>query len=700
MRYHILRRASGTTTQPSSSLADWQQRISGPGVVWFHDFESEAEVDAFRWDFGTGNDPNDQSVPNRCRYRSDDGITHGCLEQFRPAGNIEPPEWWRPFSPLTSPGNGRSSNDPAASGTLTVQTYNSTQGGSQIQNWGDRGYYGHPDYHAADPGAFDGTDYYVQCRVKTSASRVDEPDGGKLFYFTRTDMANTSQEIVVISNNVVSQLNPNANLLKLYRSGSPGLDEDDPGSARQPGNTMGVCQTSPTIVNSGCYFTPQEEWYTYLFHITPGHDSGNDTRVEVWVAHWGETSYTKVWDQSNVDLPFAAGHPFGHNALICAGWMNSIVFSQDVYHRYCQIIFSKQSIACPQVYEEPIAPTLLSNTAAALSPGGSSTVLNGSGLGASAGQNPGDARQTIQWGNRFFYDHVRGILVMCGKDALSGSGTGERSTSIYTASADSWATSGRFHIAGAETGHMYESFAYDPAEGTAYVQQWGTEHFERWTFGSPLASGWTPTANDPLGHWAQDAAPVNKAVAWHPNLFGTGDGGLVFLCNIDQSPTMVVRCWRKLTNTYHTVSGTEHDSSSDTNSGSCVYVRSGDYVIATFGFGNTYRVNAGSGGSLAAGLQITNPPIICTYTNSGARGMLFDDPTGIGGPYILEKCGTNRVWRYISNAWSLRGYTHPLPGGSPTADASWYVASCYPLGVFVSYRRSGDPALRIWKPND
>ena len=53
----------GSKVVPMNAEADWRLRSGQdpaqpqPGVVWFHDFRSDAEVDAFRWTGGVGNDP-------------------------------------------------------------------------------------------------------------------------------------------------------------------------------------------------------------------------------------------------------------------------------------------------------------------------------------------------------------------------------------------------------------------------------------------------------------------------------------------------------------------------------------------------------------------------------------------------------------------------------------------------------------------
>jgi hypothetical protein len=156
--------------------ADWQARISGPGVVWFHDFRTDNEVNNFRWTpgYGSGNDPRavGNSIAGNVRRITTDGVTPGgCLEIVRPAGSNDGSVWWRPFSPIvggTTTGNGRGAgaNDPGAGGTVRVEAYNPTDGGNQIANWG-RGWYG-----SSGSGPFDGPEYYLQVRVKMDPNRI------------------------------------------------------------------------------------------------------------------------------------------------------------------------------------------------------------------------------------------------------------------------------------------------------------------------------------------------------------------------------------------------------------------------------------------------------------------------------------------------------------------------------------------------
>lgn len=319
--------------------ADWIARSTGPGVVWANDFRNEEEVNQFRWSGGYGNDPNDVYRTGTCNWQTTDGITGGaCLETLRKAGRSDTAEWWRPLAPMDGVSNGRGIDDPAAGGTIPLRNFNSSNR-SETQRWSGS-FWGNPIY---DTGGHIGHDYYIQCRVKIDPRRPNNPSGGKLFYFTRTDRSLTSQELVTIS----YLYNPQ---FTMYRSGSPGLWQDPPG-VNQPNSELDYI-----------WNWPYGQWVTVMYHIKggtnangelpsdPGSPSGNpDTLVEVWVDTVGgvkQPFFTKIWDQPTVRLPFDIHG--GHNAIICSGYMNGLEFTSDSYHRYDQLIFSTQPIACPQ----------------------------------------------------------------------------------------------------------------------------------------------------------------------------------------------------------------------------------------------------------------------------------------------------------------------------------------------------------------
>jgi hypothetical protein len=351
--------SASTSCAALTAEADFSARIGGPGVVWYHDFRTDAEVNNFRWTNGYvgGNDPLAKGGNgSHVRRITTDGITGGgCLEIYHPAGEAGNSVWWRPFSPITGSGNGRGVNDPGANGSIAPQAYSPSDGGSQISAWGSRGFYGHPKNQTGGPSAsWDGTEYYLQVRVKISGSRVQSTPSarwGKLFYFTRTDASATAQEIVTHSGVIYN----GRNYFGMYRSVSPPLESDTPGTGNNPGTTYGgvgngYCYWDNTNgLRENCWFWPPDQWVTVLYQIAPGVTEDKNTIVRVWVANQGQTSYTKIWDQTTVALPYGVDKPWGHNALICSIYQNGYSFAQAFYHRYDQIIFSKQFIPCPQV---------------------------------------------------------------------------------------------------------------------------------------------------------------------------------------------------------------------------------------------------------------------------------------------------------------------------------------------------------------
>jgi hypothetical protein len=330
-------------------------------------------------------------------------------------------------------------------------------------------------------------------------------------------------------------------------------------------------------------------------------------------------------------------------------------------------------------------PTSLTELAAALSPGQSSTALGDTGLTS-------EALYTIQWCNRFHVDVPHGRAHLLGKNASSQGG--ERSNCLYNATTNTWSYA-IYGGGGSDLGHVYESFGYDPNAGVIYQGMWASNGVRRWSYGSALDS-WTVPATTSSIHLTNDVQP---AMGWHPNLFGAGDGGLLVIANTTGNTAALV-AWRKSTNTWSTVAGTTHAVSGDyPGQGTVVYMRGGGFAIAAFhpaNGGNTYTVAAGSGGTIGTVTQINDVPLLCGYGDGADNvGILLDDPAG-SFAYILEKRGSHRVWKLSGSSWILKGYAHPLDPG----DIYYAVASVYPHGVFWRKHHSTSTPSRLWRPND
>jgi hypothetical protein len=633
--------------------ADWRARIAGVGVVWYHDFRTAAEVNQFRWANAYGQDPLDQARPGQTTWVADDGITGGCLEsRHNASGPPNPPDWWRPMCPLNAASNGRGIADPAAGGSLTLRSFSPTDGGDELLDLNNVGQYGPAAYHG--DASFDGTEYWLQMRVKISANRVntgsgpDGDEGGKILYFTNTRRSNSDQELVTNSYYNVGGLGPtDANLFQMYRSGGTGLVDDDPGNGRQVGGEYngGVCTSSP-LNDSGCWFWPTDEtsegegrYVTLLYQIIPGLDDNADSVVRVWKAEWGETSYTKIWDQANVDLFYDNDMPRGHNAIILSGYQNQISFSEEIWHRYAQVIFSKNTIPCPQVYDETPSSALAA-ACVALASGQSASFAPGLLHGLNEAQ--------LEWQGRFLYDPVHNVVHLFGKQANDDNDWRQRTYDLATST---WANND-FDFN--RPGHVYASVDIDPSNGDLYYNPGTTDNrlLYRWAYAT---AAWTLLTSD-IG-----AGSVNgpNGVAWHPNLYGIGDGGLV------TRTAGAFLYYRKSNGAVQRITGTTQGTSPQ----GC-YFQAIDKVV--LGRANHWTI-APNGGSTPILTDVGAPPIQTMGTASQTNcGVVLQHPGNPSKLILLEKTGTNRYWTSTDgDNWTLVG-THPFvtASGSPVTFCS------------------------------
>jgi hypothetical protein len=332
---------SGSTSSADASK-DWLARISSPGVVWYHDFSSDAEVNNFRWTsgFGGGNDPNAAGTNGgTVRRITTDGITGGALECYYPPNqSMNSIHWWRPLSALPSPGNGRATNDPAANGTLPVRAYSPTSGGSQIAQF-QGGWWGHPSQGSATK---DGNELFLQVRVKMDPRRItggnDTWTVGKFVWLTTcSDALDYGEHVTYSYGNPESGWASGVNYFRIYTLTGGSATPIASGNDAQPGGV-----STPWYYSGG--------WDTLLYQLRFGQagvSSGdNATRLIVYAAHPGESSYTTIMDHT---YAVSAWRPEGGlQALMLSAYNNNRTFPQAFWHRYAQVILSKNFIPCPQ----------------------------------------------------------------------------------------------------------------------------------------------------------------------------------------------------------------------------------------------------------------------------------------------------------------------------------------------------------------
>lgn len=370
---------------------DFDNRMNAAGVVWGHDFKLSTEVSNFAHDSHLSSDPYTLS------HSPTGGLSGGRCIMTVPAGGTAVSGWDRPFSPFvagTTSGNGRGAGnpDPALGGTLTRQSWTLESNNAQIGKWG-KGYYCHSAYNndgtARNPGGssgftadnIPGNEFYIQALIRIPAARFasGQPDGKLLMVMITGDGPTVltgqprtpDQELVVKSN-------PNS-IYEMYtnfgRQSNSFIYSDQANQSGnfQPGGVAPLCDSanhgqgpldSDPAMRNLCWMWQPDIWHAILIYMKPGHNgdptgdspsfpnAANDTIVKIWMARQGETSYTKIWDKSDYVWCYGGGDPWpmGFNMLAFNAYMNDQPAIAGWTHEMAQCIFSRSTIACPQVW--------------------------------------------------------------------------------------------------------------------------------------------------------------------------------------------------------------------------------------------------------------------------------------------------------------------------------------------------------------
>lgn len=310
--------------------------------------------------------------------------------------------WARPFSALVQGemGNGLPYPDRASNGEKR-RTYDVSRS-SAFYDF-RAGYYGNSTYHTAGGGGstqadWDGTEFYLQFRVKISKGRHAKrvPPAG-----ANSDNANVSTWLrdgvayeymppgklafiqpgpeqldgyVIIQSGAYQRYARDTAPFRMYSNrGSIFLQDPQSGSPnayQNVGPFAATCTSTEATWNliggkTACFEWPEDEWVTVLFYMKPGRDntpvaSGKqqsewpykDTHVRAWVARQGQTTYTPVFDKSDLAFIWGAGNrtPVGSiNNVDFSCYMNNMPAWKAFEQKYTQVIFSKSFIPCPAV---------------------------------------------------------------------------------------------------------------------------------------------------------------------------------------------------------------------------------------------------------------------------------------------------------------------------------------------------------------
>lgn len=315
-----------------------------------------------------------------------------------------------------------------------------------------------------------------------------------------------------------------------------------------------------------------------------------------------------------------------------------------------------------------------------------------------------DQYQIQQLTSNFYYDSVNREFQVMGKPASG------QSTSwghyVYDEVQNTWTrTTNRVFQSGTTSGHCW-NHAFDPATGDYYFIVSASNLMNRWVRSSWVANGkgtydaWVTTSTA-SGSILSTSYSGWGGIGWHPNLFGSGDGGVVVRGGANRAG------WRKSTDSWqfiNNVGGTNlaaHDGG-----GRGLYYSDTDKLILGTGATNTAAgpmesFDAGSGGSIdTTPTTLGVPPVqICGAASGQAYGHIMKHPDGSDRLLLLHRNGNLYVSTNRAVSWSSSG-THPLNG---VLGDSWVACALPDHNACVWGISSGTGGAAagtyLWKPN-
>jgi hypothetical protein len=287
--------------------------------------------------------------------------------------------WNRPFSAIAaqfgSTGNGLPTPDPAASGTLTRRAWDSSNRNQDSNFTG--GSYGHAAYQSLFPAAaWDGTDFWVQMRVKFSASRWtpqwNRGDGdvpptfpgadaiyqpfGKLAWIDASG-GTYSQELVLQSTPKQDHTVATGYFQMYTSQAGTTLSQEQ----LQPGADAPFTGTQTQALDPGSWPTSlwewsNNEWDTVLIHIIPGR--GNEPSEANTVV---TAAYTPTLVGSTITFEVTPGtyQPHTNVAGALVGYQAYVVSGNGaVYHVTAHtMVGGRARITAVAHSGTPLAPT-------------------------------------------------------------------------------------------------------------------------------------------------------------------------------------------------------------------------------------------------------------------------------------------------------------------------------------------------------
>jgi hypothetical protein len=286
----------------------------------------------------------------------------------------------------------------------------------------------------------------------------------------------------------------------------------------------------------------------------------------------------------------------------------------------------------------------------------------------------------LAWQTSFHHDDLHGLVHLMGKPANADD---QWKHEYYTLATNRWTVVGTSMWD--NPGHIYGNFTMDPLTGDVFQQRstGGRDHPRQlawWKFATKIWGFGPPSGEIYSGAMETHA----NGVAFHPNLYGPGDGGAVW------NEQAIIHCWRKSTNAIQHLSYS-YGATGEKES-AAVYWPSQNKVIIGGANGSSLCSISPNGGGTPILTMLSRPPITTgghSHESNSNFGSLHVHPGNPSKLLIVETVGQ-------------RAYTS-------TNGTSWTQVSNHPFTAeprVVCSLRGGLGALwaiapgysRLWKP--
>ena len=291
----------------------------------------------------------------------------------------------------------------------------------------------------------------------------------------------------------------------------------------------------------------------------------------------------------------------------------------------------------------------------------------------------------LEWQSNFYHDAARGIVHLMGKPANANRSWQHQFFTIFTGS---WTqvTSGINNWD--YFGHIYGNNAIDESTGDLYqtVGHINTEDSKKaWRYRASSGS-WDRRVPESGALTTDSMNDTSNGAAWHPNLYGPGDGGLV----IDQQ--FETFYWRKSTDAVQEVG--HGQNAFGRKEGIGIYWPAQDAVIVGGSTGDSLAMITPNSGGLPNRSTLPSPPITTSGQSAGGSnfGSLHVHPGNPNKLLLVETVGP-RAWTTDNGSTWVQVSNHPFTH-TPRVVCSLRAG----LGCLWAIGNDGSNFSQIWKP--